>query len=316
MSIVKLAAVTAAAVVVWGTASAETLGIGTTQGGATGQIASTLSKLVSTKSEYQMRADTMSGTQQYIPIVDAGELHFGLSNLPQYWMAKQGTGLSDRKHENLVLLANLMPFSVAPMVADKSSIRSVADLKGKDIPYGFKSSSLFAFIAEAFLANGGLTYDDVKRIPVTGLPQHWDLFKQGKIDFAIAAVGTAAISEMNASIPGGVRFVSLDPSDEAFKRLDRIYPKSFLKQLEPGPNLVGVKEPVYTLFYDYMIFTHTKVADQIAYTVAKTIHQNEAELKASGPLWRAFNAAEMGKDEGTPYHPGAVKYYKEAGLVK
>ena len=51
-------------------------------------------------------------------------------------MAKTGTGLSKRKHGNLQLLANMMVFQVAPLVADKSGIKNTAGLKGKRIPLG------------------------------------------------------------------------------------------------------------------------------------------------------------------------------------
>lgn len=316
MSLVKLAAATAAAVLVWGQADAQTLGIGSTQGGAVGQIATTISKLISTKTTHQMRSETMGGTQQYIPLVDAGEMQFGLSNLPQYWMAKTGTGLSKTKYENLSLVANMMEFAVGPLVAANSGIRKSSDFKGKGAPYGFKSAPLFAFISESFLANGDLTYKDVKRIPVTGLAQHWEMFKQGKIAFAVAAVGTGAISEMNATIPGGVRYISLDPSDEAVRRTVAVYPKSFLKEIKPAPNLVGVKEPVYVLHYDFLLWSSNKVGDQVVYDVTKAMYENEAFLKGSSPLWRSHSSATMAKDEGTPYHPGAIRFYKEVGLMK
>ena len=316
MKVVTLAAITAAALTVWGTAQAQTLGIGSTQGGAVGQIATTLSKIVSTKTPHQMRSETMGGTQQYIPLVDAGEIQFGLSNLPQYWMAKTGTGMSDKKYENLMLAANMMVFTVGPLVANESKLRKVSDFKGKNAPYGFKSAPLFAFITEGVLANAGLTYDDVKRIPAAGLPQHWGSLKEGKIDFAIAAIGSGAISEMNASIPGGVRFVSLDNSPEATKRLDAVYPKAYLKQVEPAPNLVGITEPVYTLHYDFLLWTNNKVSDEVVYNVVKAIYESEAELRESSPLWRSHASATMAKDHDTPYHPGAIKFYKEVGLLK
>ena len=51
-----------------------------------------------------MRKQTMGGTQQYIPVVNAGELGFGISNISQYHMAQQGIQLSKgRKYSNLRL---------------------------------------------------------------------------------------------------------------------------------------------------------------------------------------------------------------------
>lgn len=325
MRISKLAAATAAAVVVAGSVTggvtgsvhAQTLSIGATQAGAVGQIAATLSKLVSTKTPYQMRSQTMGGTQQYIPLVDAGEIDFGLSNMPQYWMAKTGTGLSKgTKYDNLVLVANMMKFTVAPLVANDSPIRKTSDLKGKRAPYGFKAAPLFAYISESFLANGNLTYKDVRRVPTAGLAQSWTALKEGKLDYVVAAIGTGAVSEMDVTVKGGVRFLSMDTSPEAVARVEKVYPKSYLDKVEPSKELVGVRSPVYTLHYDFLLWTNKKLSDEIVYNVAKAMYENQKELRDSSPLWRSHSSATMAKDQGTPYHPGAVRFYKEAGLLK
>lgn len=93
-------------------APAQTVDIGTTKGGATARISAAIAKIVSDNSEIRMRARPMGDVQQYVPSVNSGELEFGLSNMPQYWMAKVGTGLSKRGHGNLRLVANLMVFQV------------------------------------------------------------------------------------------------------------------------------------------------------------------------------------------------------------
>ena len=95
-------------------ASAQTIGIGSTKAGAVSQITATISKAVSESDVgIQMRKQTMGGTQQYIPVVNAGELAFGISNIAQYWMAVTGTGLSaPNKYDNLRLVTNMMKFTV------------------------------------------------------------------------------------------------------------------------------------------------------------------------------------------------------------
>lgn len=315
-NLIALAAI--AASVAFGTAaSAQTVGIGTTKGGATNQVATSIAKVVTLNSDLQMRTQTMGGTQQYIPIVNAGEMDFGISNLPQYWMATTGTGMSEgTKYENLRLVATLMQFRVGPTVAAKSEIRKTSDLKDKRVPFGFRSAPLFAFVMNGFLANGGLTYEDVSKVPAIGLPQHWTMFKEGKLDVVISAVGTGAVKEMNAVTDGGVRYISLDTSDAAIKRLLDIYPRSYIAEVKPGKGLVGVLEPVQILHYDYMLWAHKGTDDEAVYKVAKAVYESEKELKASSPLWRSFSPSKMAKDQGTGYHPAALRFYKEAGLAK
>ena len=296
--------------------SAQTVGIATTKGGATAQVSNAIAKVVSSNSSIQMRTQPMGGTQQYIPVVNAGEIEFGLSNAPQYWMAKTGTGLSKRKHDNLRVVANMMVFQVAPLVAERSGITTIKEVRGKRVPYGFKAAPLFGFIIRSFLANGGLSYKQVKRIPAVALRQQWDMFGQGKLDMSFGAVGTGRVKELNAKIAGGVRHLSLDPSDKATAATVKIYPRSYLKKVEPRKGLVGVKEPIYALSFDYLLWAHKGVADDVVYQVAKSMYQNEKALKASSPLWRSHKSKTMAKDHDTPYHAGAVKFYKEAGLIR
>ncbi len=79
-------------------AAAQSVGIGTTKGGLTAQVTATISKVVSSHAGgLQMRTQVHGGTQKYIPVVNAGELEFGVSNIMQYTMAKNGTGLSAGK---------------------------------------------------------------------------------------------------------------------------------------------------------------------------------------------------------------------------
>lgn len=297
-------------------AQAQTLSIGSTKGGATAQVTAAISKIVSTKSDLTMRPQPMGGTQQYIPVVNAAEMDFGVSNLPQYWMAKTGTGLSKRKHDNLVLCATMMTFRPGLLVANKSPYKKISDLKGARIPHGFRASPLFQFIISAFLANGGIGYADVRKVPVVALRQHWDMFKQGKVDAVVGAIGAAPIKDMNAAISGGVRYLSLDPSPEAFAKLDAIYPKGFLAKVEPSPRHTGVRQPIHTLFFDYMLWTHKGQKADTVYKVVKAMYENEKALHDTSPLWRSHRSKKMAKNQGTSYHPGAIKFYKEIGIWK
>ena len=318
MRVVTLLSAASIAVLGAGAASAQTVGIGTTKGGATAQVTAAISKTVSTHAGgLQMRTQVMGGTQKYIPVVNAGELEFGVSNMMQYYMAKTVPGLSKgKKYGNLRLVANMMVFRITWLVSKNSNITKVSDLRGKRIPSGFKGAPLFHHLLSAGLANGGLSYDDVKKIPYIGLRQHWNAFKQGKIDAAWAAVGTGAVKDMNAKIQGGVRFLSLDNSSAAGMRTTKYAPKTFFIKVKPAKPLVGVLKPVNVLAFDYMLWVHKDVSSDLVGRVAKAMYENEKELHAASPLWRSHRSKTMAKDQGEPYHPGAVSFYKKAGIWK
>lgn len=312
ISLAAIAAVTAFSLA--GTASAQIVGVATTKGGATAQVSNAIAKVVSLKSDLEVRTQIMGGTQQYIPVVNAGEIAFGLSNLPQYTMAKTGTGLSaGNKYDNLRIAATMMVFRVGPIVARSSGINKLSELRGKRGPAGFKASPLFNYILGAFLANGGLSIDDMNKVPVIALRQHWNAFKQGKLDVMVGAVGTGVLKEINLAVKGGIKYLSLDTSDAAVKRTLAVYPGSYLQEVKPAKPLTGVLEPVNVLHFDYLLWTHKDASNETVYKVVKTMHENEKDLKASSPLWRSHSSKRMAKDQGFEIHPGAMKFYKEIG---
>jgi TRAP transporter TAXI family solute receptor len=315
MKLVSLTLATAAAVGLAASVSAQTLGIGSTKAGAVSQITATISKAVSEHSGVQLRKQTMGGTQQYIPVVNAGELAFGISNISQYHMAQTGTQLSKRKYNNLRIITTMMKFTVSPVVSLKSGITKVSQLKGKRIASGFKGAPLFVYITSGALATDGLTMKDVKNVPQVGLVQHWRAFMAGKLDMAIAAAGSGFVKQMNAKVSGGIRHISFDKSPAALKRMQKWFPRSEWSVVNPTKGLTGVIEPTNFVSYDFLLWTHNKLSDDVAYKVAKVMHTRAKQLKEGGPLWRSYEANKrMAKDQGYKYHPGAIKYYKEVGL--
>ncbi|MEQ9449717.1 MAG: TAXI family TRAP transporter solute-binding subunit [Rhodospirillaceae bacterium] len=317
MNYLKIALGSVAGLAFAATASAQTIGIGSTKGGAVAQITATISKVVSeSDAGLQMRSQTMGGTQQYIPVVNAGELDFAISNISQYYMAVSGTGLSaPNKYENLRLVTNMMKFSVGFVVPVKAGINVVSDLKGKRLGYGFKASPLFQNIHAGGLATAGLTYDDVNKVPAVGLVQSWRMLMEGKTDGAIAAAGSGFIKQMNATIDGGVKFIPFANTPEALAAMHTQFPKTYWSVVEPRKGLTAVREPVTLVTYDYMFWTHKGMSDEVVYKVTKVMHTQAEKLKGGGPLWRTYTAdANLAKQHGVAYHPAAEKYYKEAGL--
>ncbi len=299
-------------------ASAATVGLGTTKGGLTAQVTATISKTVSTHADgLQMRTQVMGGTQKYIPVVNAGELEFGVSNIMQYTMAVTGTGLSEGKnYDNLRLVATMMVFRTGFLFPKNSSITKVSQLRGKRIASGFKGAPLFHFLYSGGLANGGLTYDDVNKVPYIGLRQHWNGFKQGKIDAAWGGIGAGHVRDMNAKISGGVRFLSFDDSSAGLKRTQKYAPHTHFLTVNPAKPFVGIMSPTKIIAFDYMLWAHKGVSNGAVSKVAKAMYDNQKELHAAGPFWRSHNSNKMGKDQGWPYHPGAVSFYKKAGVWK
>ena len=292
-------------------ASAQVLSVGTTEGGAVAQLGAAVSNVVSSHSDHQMRPQAMAGTQQYMTGVDMGRIDFGISNSMQYYMGVTGTMLSDgQPHDNLRIVATLAPFVQGVIVTKNSGVTSVAELKGKRIPSGYNASPLFEYFWDAFLAGSGLSRDDVSGVPVTSLPNSWQAFREGQVDAVIAAAGSAAVREMNATIDGGIRYIPLEPDANMMAAL----PTTRIEQVDPAEGLDGIEAPTGLHVYETVLFANKDVPDEAVYAVAKALAENEAALKASGPLWANYSTAKIHTDFGMDYHPGALRYYEEAGL--
>lgn len=302
----------AGALLVWSIAAhAQTIGIGTTSGGANAQVGAAISGVVSSHTDLEMRPQKMGGTQGYVPMVDAGRLEFGVSNAMQYYMAKTGSGLSeDQPHENLMLAATLMKFTQGVIVRADSDIRSIADLEGKRVPTGYSGSPLFQTFWDAFLSAEDLTWDDVQGVPVASLPKSWDAFKQGQVDAVIAAAGSAPVREMDASVDGGIRYIPLPDSDAMMDQM----PRTRLVEVEPAEELIGIEATMQMHVYEYVLFTHADAPDEVVYETVKALYENEEELKDSSPLWNSYAPGDIGTDFDLDYHPAAMRFFEEEGL--
>ena len=311
MKLPKFLMATAAATLIAGSAMAQTVGIGTTKGGATAQVSAGISQIVTEHSGLRMLPQPMGGTQQYIPMVNNGELEFGIANMMQTIMAYTGTGLSEgQKFDNLRLVATMMQFRVGLIVRADSDIHTIKDLKGKRLPSGYTSSPLFLAILDGMLANGGLTFDDVVGVPVTGLVPGINAFKEGKIDAVIGSVGAGFVNDAAAAV-GGIRFLPFDSSPAMAKAFSDKAPRTYISEVAPGPT--GIEKPTPVMFFDYMLWAGKDVSDDDVYKVAKAMYENEDQLHGLSPLWSTHKSANMGKNQDMPYHPGAMKFYKEVG---
>jgi uncharacterized protein len=308
-----LAAIAAAAVAA--PAAAQTVGIGTTQGGATSQVATAIATLVSTKAGLQMRPQPYANTAQYIPVVNAGRLEFGVSNVVQALYAVKGQGMSaGRPHPDLRLVAVLFPFEATLFVAEKSGIRTMAGLKGRSVPT-FTDESLGDFIMKGFLANAGVPYEQVKTVKVPNFPRMWDAFKEGAIDTMIATVGSRPTFEAKAAL-GELVALPIDPGPAAMAELRKFLPQAYAVEVKADAKLPGMAADRWVMAFDYVLWAHKGVPDEVVAKVAAVLHDYPGDLHASAPIWRSFKPAGMAKDVGLPWHPGAAAYLKQRGVMK
>ena len=294
-------------------AQGQSVGIGTTKGGATAQVTAAIAKVVSAHAGLQMRPQPYANTSQYIPVVNSGKLEFAASNIFQVTFAIKGTGMSEgRPNPNLRMVATLMPFRVAYFVSEKSGIKAFSDLKGKRLP-GFKKRALGAYLMLGTAANLNVSTAGWNFVQVPNFPRMWDGFKRGTLDAAIAAVGSKPTRDMKAA-QGALRILPIDDDRDSVARMRRHLPQSYVIAMKANPKLPGLSSDVNIMAFDYTLWAHKDVKADIVYRVARAMHDRAADLRAAAPLWRSFKAAGMAKKVDIAYHPGAIRFYREKGL--
>jgi hypothetical protein len=248
-----------------------------------------------------------------VPGVNAGEQQFGLANELEAHYAVTGTVIyKDKLQPDLRAVAVLTPLYSQLFVAKDSPIKTIADLKGKRVPSDYASQRVIDILTRGVLANGGLSYGDVQKVPVPNVVGGASEFEQGKADTFMFAVGSGKVSEVNAKIP--LRVLAVDHSKEAMERLRKFIPVAYATQLQPAKSRAGVDAPTWVYAYDYLVLANDKVADDVVYKLTKLLHDHKAELAANFGALSGFDPKRMNKDLGpVKYHSGAIKFYKEIG---
>ncbi|MPZ56560.1 MAG: TAXI family TRAP transporter solute-binding subunit [Rhizobiales bacterium] len=313
---VRILAAAAALALLAGAASAQTVGIATgPQATPTNATGSAIAKVVNEASGLQTRAVPHTSVDVAMPALNRAQSDFGIASIDLADTAFRGVEQFDgRKLGNIRVVARLFPLNVGIVVRKDSSIRTGAGLKGKRYPSEFTAQKGVVKVSAALLANAGLTYKDVVGVPVPNTSRGNEDFIQGKSDSAMLALGAARLKQTDAQV-GGIRILPIDTSPAGMERMKKIMPHAYAYQLKAGA-LSGADAETPIMAYDLLLVAAAQTKDDIVYQAVKAMHQGKSKLVAVTPVFRDFEAAKMHTHyQGLQYHPGAVKYYQEAGVA-
>ena len=195
------------------------------------------------------------------------------------------------------------------LVTCNPEIKSVNDLKGKNVSIGSSGSGVY-FNAMDFLAAYGLTEADIN-------PQYLsfgdsaEALKDGKIDaaFVVAGAPTPAVTDLATS--KAMFLVSLD--DEAVGKLQEISPV-YTRSVIPAGTYAGQEADVVTVGVKATIIAAEDVPEDTVYTIVKAIFDGKADITDAHAKGADLDLA-YASECGLPYHPGAVKYFQEQGIT-
>lgn len=297
-------------------AAAQTVGIASNpQGSAAYATAAAIAKVVSENSSMRMRVIPQGGPVVTIPLVNTGEMEFSVSNSMSLFFAQKGAAMfKDNPQPGVKMVASLYNLNVGFFVKADSDILTLEDLKGKRVSSEFTKQRVLHTMQEAILATAGMTLDDVEGVPVPSGDRGVEDFVAGNVDAGLFSLGSGALLQADASV-GGIRFLPIATDDATQAALVAKAPGSYIEIVAPAEGLVGITEPTGMFAGPFVILAGDNTPEDMVYEVTKLIHGNAETLKAAAPQFAQFDPANMAPDLKIEMHPGAIRFYREIGLL-
>ena len=281
-------------------------------------VASAIAKVVSQASGMQMSAQPHSGTSTMLPLLNTGEMEFGIINAVDISMAYRGPAYKIggrnpfQPTPNVRVVQRGSPLMVGLLVRKDSPIKTVHDVKGKRMTGEYPAHLAVWYNMFGHLASGGLTWSDVKVVPVPAVNDGVDALTQGRADVTQHALGAAKTKEADTSI--GVRHVSSDCTPEGQARLKKAVPGYYGRVVKAGTATAVVEDTCFVAYDTYLV-TSKSVPDNVVEAALKAIWDRVEELHPVHPILKEWTRERFVDPEPTiPYHPGAIRYYKEKGV--
>lgn len=255
-----------------------------------------------------------NGSVANINAIQGGSMESGFSQSDVAYWAHSGTGLYEGKGkvEDLRLIATLYPETIHLVARKDAGIKSVADLKGKRVSIDEPGSGTIVD-ARIVLAAYGLSESDIKAEHMKPGPAG-ERLRDGGLDayFFVGGYPTGAISELATS--AGISLVPIT-GPEADKMLSEY--KFFSKDTVPADTYQGVGEtPTISVAAQWV--TSAKQSDDLVYNITKVMWNDatRAALDAGHAKGKMITLQNAVTSLGIPLHPGAERFYKDAGVLK
>jgi hypothetical protein len=252
----------------------------------------------------------VAGSGVWLPMMEEREVDVGIDSFYGLWQARAGVAPFQKKHDiKLILVGGGL--NVGLYVRNDSDIKSRKEIRGRRVGAQYAGAPNIATYAEAELANAGLGWGDVEGHPRTSLyAGQKDDVAEKRLDVFYASVGSGVTRELDATI--GIRFLGLDESPAAMAAMNKVYPV-MTTRVEPGPP--GIREPMSLVYLPAYLVARGDLDDDVVYAVVKAAWEKNAELAQVDNALKSWTPDRfVSAQAALPYHPGAIRYYKERGV--
>ncbi|MBW1908290.1 MAG: TAXI family TRAP transporter solute-binding subunit [Deltaproteobacteria bacterium] len=291
-------------------------------GGVTGVYYPTggaITRMINKKfKQYNIKAtvESTAGSVYNINAVLSGDLEFGIAQSDRQYQAYHGLAEWSKRgpQKDLRAIFSIHPESITLIVSAKSGVRSVTDLRGKRVNIGNPGSGQLQNSKDVLAAFGiginEITAEQVKALEAPGLLQ------DGKIDAFFYTVGHPN-GNIKEATSGRLKVRIIPITGQGIDALLKKYPY-YAKTIIPGkfyPNALNTGD-VESIGGKATFVTSKNLHEKIVYAVTKEVFDNLEDFKKLHPAYSVLTKEKMLKGLSAPIHKGALKYYREAGLLK
>jgi hypothetical protein len=257
--------------------------------------------------DVNVTAEFTEGSVENLRLIQKKDVQLAVISPMIGHFARKGIAMFKGKPVDFRVVVRLLPNgNVWTTLKKNKTINSIRDIKGKKVGVG---TGGIGVMARMQLAAHGIDYKkDIKPFfPSTG--ELATLLKDGKIEVSFLTEGLAKMVTATHEI----KMISWQEAD----RKAYIEKNPYFGEFSYRPNhFKGVDYEVQTIDNGIQLVTHADTSDEMVYKLAKAVIENIdcmgkifAPAKALSPEWCASKL-------GNPFHPGSIKYFKDAGLMK
>jgi len=220
-----------------------------------------------------------------------------------------------KQTEKPLYVANYYPNVWQLVVPQDSDVRKFADLKGKPVALPPRGNTSLAEGWEWLLRAHGMKLDDLGTKSYGSIAENSELIKNRQA----LAMGWYTVVPASYILDLGsarkLRMISLP--DDVIQRMLQIN-AGFVRHVVPKGtySAYGIDEEVVTIQSPTILIASSKAPAEAIYKVTKAIIEGRDAFGNVAASMKGVAAKEMAQNFGMPYHPGAEKYYREAGLLK
>ncbi|WP_417702838.1 TAXI family TRAP transporter solute-binding subunit [Pseudomonas sp.] len=238
-----------------------------------------------------------------------GELAFALGDsVADAWNGVEDAGFK-APLKKIRAIAGTYPNYIQIVANAESGIKTLEDLKGKRISVGAPKSGT-ELNARAIFKAAGLTYEDMGKVEFLPYAESVELIKNRQLDATLqsSGLGMAAIRDLASTMK--ISFVAI-PAEVTTKIDNAAYQAATI----PAGTYDGQDADVPTVAITNILVSHEGVSDEVAYQMTKLMFDNLERLGTAHSAAKDIKLETATKNLPIPLHPGAERFYKEAGAL-